>query len=288
MKERPKREGIMLAYPLDEGKLSRLGREFIVQPKYNGERCIVEWFADEPVLISSYGNERKFLDHITDSLKMIARTFGPIPFDGEIYVHGWSREQIDSALRRTVNKSSVVAGLEYHVFDIRTSETCIQRVSFLKALEKAGYTQDTSPIKLVPSFLANADNWSTAASKFITDGYEGAILRRMDAPWEAKRTVNMLKFKPTETDEYDILDINEAIDKHGHPKGMVGSFTVKAPDVDESFKVSAGKMNHARRVEIWRHRQLFLGKKLIVKHEFLQTSGGVPICAVAIDISPGK
>lgn len=285
MKERPKREGIMLAYPVDGGRLSRLGKEFIIQPKLNGERVIVEWFAGEPVFISSYGNERKFLDHITDQLKAIARTFGEIPFDGEIYNHDWTREQIDSALRRTVNKSSVVAGLEYHIFDIRTSEACIQRVSFLKSLEKAGYVQDSSPVKLVPSFLARQDNWHTGASQFITQGYEGAILRRIDAPWEAKRTVNMLKFKPTEEDEYDILDINEAIDKYGHPKGMVGSFSVKAPDVDESFKVSAGKMKHERRIEIWRMRHHFIGKKLVVKHEKFQTSGGVPICAVAVDIS---
>lgn len=285
VKERPKREGIMLAYPVDDGRLSRLGKEFIIQPKLNGERVIVEWFADEPVFISSYGNERKFLTHISEVLKAIARTFGQIPFDGEIYVHGWSREQIDSALRRTVNKSSSVAGLEYHVFDIRSSEACIQRVSFLKALEKAGYVGDSSPVKLVPSFLSGQDNWHTGASQFITEGYEGAILRRIDAPWEAKRTVNMLKFKPTEEDEYHVLDINEAIDKYGHPKGMVGSFTVKAPDVDESFKVSAGKINHERRVEIWRHRQLFIGKMLRVKHEELKTSGGVPLCAVAIDIS---
>jgi hypothetical protein len=103
-KPRPKREGIMLCYPTDEGRVSRLGDPIIAQPKYKGERAHIEWFAGEPVLISSYGNEFKFLDHIKDKILKAAEEIGEAPFDGELYTHGWSQEQISGILRSTVNK----------------------------------------------------------------------------------------------------------------------------------------------------------------------------------------
>lgn len=286
MKERPKREGIMLAYPMDEGRLRRLGKHFLMQPKINGERCIIEWFAGEPILVSSYGNEFKFMDHITEALKVIGKHLGPIPMDGEIYCHGWTREQIDSALRRRVNKSSETVNLEYHIFDVRTQDKCYQRLAVIKDMFNTGYLGvNGNPLKFVPAQMGTDETWPYISADYIKEGYEGAILRRIDAPWEAKRTVNMLKFKPTEKDDYEILDVNEAIDKYGYLKGMVGSFTVRASNVAEAFKVGAGKMKHERRVELWRLRHTLPGQKLTVKHELLRTSGGVPICAVAVDLS---
>lgn len=286
-KERPKREGVMLAYPVEEGRLSRLGKYFIIQPKINGERCIVEWFAGEPVLISSYGNEFKFMDHIRNTLKTIASVWGPVPFDGEIYRHGWSREEIDSALRRRVNRSSVVAELNYHIFDVRSTEKTYERLSFLYDLRKDNFIdRDDSPLKHVPCTTVSQNDWMSIASQFVADGYEGAILRKIDASWEPKRSVSMLKFKPTEEDKYEILDVNEAIDKHGMPKAMVGSFLVRSQSAEEPFKVGAGKMSHAKRVELWRLRHTLIGRRLRVKHEPNLTSGGVPLCSVAVDLSP--
>jgi ATP-dependent DNA ligase len=286
MKERPKREGIMLAYPVEDGRLSRLGDHFIIQPKINGERCKIEWFADEPVLISSYGNEFKFMEHIKDALKKVARYLGPVPFDGEIYTHGWGREEIDSALRRKVNRSSATEGLNYHIFDVRSSEKAYIRQGFLYDLfkeDRIGITD--SPLKLVPSAVVSKDDWMHYASEFISNGYEGAILRKIDSPWEPKRTVSMLKFKPTEVENYAILEVNEAIDKYGVPKSMVGSFLVQSKSNEEPFKVGAGKMPHNIRSELWRMRHTLTGRYLRVKHEQLKTSGGVPLCSVAVGLS---
>ena len=285
-KERPKRESVQLCYPTESGRVKRLGSEFAVQPKINGERAIVEWFGGAPVFISSYGNEFRFLDHIKAQIQPLYKKYGPIPLDGEIYRHGWSRERIDSALRRTVNRSPDVEGLEYHVFDLRTTDPCIERLNTLYFMYNCSRFPLKPPLALVPHYRASEEDWLTLATIFVDLGYEGAILRRLDAPWQAKRTVNMLKFKPTSEDHYEILEVNEAIDKEGNPKSMVGSFTVKAPDVAETFKVGAGKMSHERRTELWRYRALLPGIFLVVKHEPIRTSGGVPLCSVAVDLLP--
>jgi ATP-dependent DNA ligase len=142
----------------------------------------------------------------------------------------------------------------------------------------------TGPLKVVYPELTNQKEWMDTAYQYIQEGYEGAILRSLRNEWLPKRTVEMLKFKPTEIDEYIILGINEAIDKYGSLKGMAGSFTVKPLDHSQSFDVGAGKLTHPERKVIWQNRGEFIGSTLIVKHEPVTTSGGVPICAVAVKI----
>lgn len=284
-KKRPQREGIMLCYTTEPGRVSRLGKEIIVQPKYRGERAHIEWFAGEPVLISSYGNDFKFLDHIKAKLLEIKGKVGQIPFDGELYKHGWSQEKISGILRSTVNKHPDTEGLEYHVFDLKDRTPCLERIKYLYTLRSVEIiSPESTVIQISPSFLIPNEEWMDYAVKFVDLRYEGIILRNINAPWEAKRTVNMLKFKPTEKDKYVILSVNEAIDQYGDTKSMVGSFTVKAKDTDESFKVGAGKMSHKRRIELWQLRSMLPGKMLEVKHELIRTSGAVPVCAVAVDV----
>lgn len=284
-KKRPERTGIMLCYPTDPGRVSRLGERIIVQPKYRGERAHVEWFAEEPFLISSYGNEVKFMDHIKARIIETAKIIGEAPFDGELYTHGWEQEEISGILRSTVNKHPDTEGLEYHIFDLKAKEACEARIAMINHLKECDILGGEEDILQVsPSYMVGQSQWMDYAASFIEFGYEGIILRKPSASWEAKRTVNMLKFKPTEKDHYLILSVNEAIDKNGQPKGMVGSFLVKAKDVDESFKVGAGKMKHPRRVELWQLRAMLPGKMLEVKHELIRTSGGLPVCAVAVDL----
>ena len=284
-KKRPERTGIMLCYTTEPGRVSRLGNIMLAQPKIRGERAHIEWFAGQPVFISSYGNEFKFLDHLKEPLIKVYKSLGEVPFDGELYTHGWTQEQISGILRSTVNKHPDTEGLQYHIFDLKAQDQAIDRIAFLSVMRDKGYLNgEENPIKLVPTLGVTQDNWMEWAAKFTDAGYEGIILRKMSASWEAKRTVNMLKFKPTEKDDYLILDVNEAIGQDGELKGMVGSFTVKAKDVNESFKVGAGKMKYSRRIELWKIRELLVGKMLTVKHELLRTSGGHPLCAVAVDV----
>ena len=283
MKNRPEREGILLCYPVDEGRLKRLGEQFFLQPKYKGDRMHVEWFHNQPIFISSYGNEFPYLDHLKEPISRIGKDFANAPFDGEIYRHGWGQERINAALRTSKVKHPDNEFLQFHIFDIavpKIDQTA--RLGFLLQLAREGYF--SSELILTETILTNQKDWLGIANSWVEEGYEGAVLRKPSMMWRAKRDVGILKFKPTETDEYKIVAINEAIDKYGTPKGMVGSFDVTPLDHFQVFSVSAGKMKHNRRREVWNNRQLFIGATLIVKHEKDTTAYGVPVCAVAVEI----
>ena len=93
----------------------------------------------------------------------------------------------------------------------------------------------------------------------------------------------MLKFKPTEEDEYTIATVTEAISEEGFPKGMVGAFHVYGDD-NTVFGVGAGKLTRSERVRYWKNASDLTGKKLKVKHEKIKTVNGIPICAVAVEV----
>ena len=280
MNERPKREGVMLAQPVSDGKIRRLGDSFFAQPKLKGERCRVEWFHEEPVLLSSYGNEFKFLNHIKDILRNNFK-LNQLRLDGELYKHGWSFERIHSAASRKVNESPDTSGLEFHIFDFQDSSSQWNRIHTLVLKEKIGCFE--APVIQVPYTIVTPDTWLEQASVYTSEGYEGIILRGPIWSYENKRSLGMLKFKPTEEDEYKILWVTEAMSKEGNPKGMVGSFAVYGDD-RITFFVGAGKLNHAERVRLWDNREDVIGKMLKVKHEKDKTVGGVPICAVAVEV----
>ena len=280
-----KREGVMLAYHVDPGKLSRLGESFFIQPKYNGERCRVEWFHNEPILLSSYNNIFPHLSHIKKELLSFHKETGVNPdFDGELYVHGWPRERIDAAIRCPVNYNPDNEFLEYHVFDVQGEANQSFRLSLLNA---AFFRFGFNCIKLVPTYTSNKDTWVGSANFFIDNGYEGAILRKSDALYTPKRTTSLLKFKPTEEDSYTIIAVLEAIYQSGDPKEMVGAFRVRDSDNLE-FNVTAGKLLHSERIQLWKDQQFLIGRQLLVKHEKLKTSHGVPVCAVAVEIGKEK
>ena len=284
MQERPERKDVMLAYPADEGRVYRLSHEGMIlsQPKYNGERCRVEWFHGEPVLISSYGNEFLFHDHIKAKLLELPPHLQH-PFDGELYRHGWSRQKIHSVVSRKTNKHPDIEGIEFHIFDTQ-AEDKIQLTRLADCLgAKNAIWKDCDFMQVVPTVGIKYEDWPKMAGEYIEQGYEGAIFRTYFGKYVKKRNVSLIKFKPTETDEYIILEVLEAIDKHGVPKDMVGAFMVADAD-RRVFKVGAGKMKHPERIDIWNRRKEVIGHILVVKHELISNESGIPVSAVAIKL----
>ena len=277
---RRERENIMLAYPADDGRIERLGESFFVQPKYRGQRCRVEWFHNEPILLSSYGVEFRYFPHIVELLKKLPK----LPYDGEVYLHGWKQNEIDSVANRTVNKHPDSEKLQFHIFDYQTEGVYqFHRIQKLLELQRDNIAFQSKVLQVTPTHFATKNTWQPLLQDSMGEGYEGIIFRKMDSYYIRKRNVCLLKFKPTSEDKYLIVAMTEAIDKYGVPKDTLGSFHVKGDD-GTVFKVGAGKLTHDKRQEYWNNEELVIGKNLLVKHEDEKTRHGVPVCAVAVEV----
>lgn len=284
-----KRSGIMLAYPFEERRLlePKFGWRWpvIVQPKLDGERCRAVVKDGKVVLLSSECNEIISVPHINRELEELSdRNLFPLPeFDGELYVHGWDFSEIHSVVSRkskeTIHDKSVL--VQFHIFDLATSSPQLARVDRLLTYY---FSPLTDSIKLIPFRIAeNLSDIMIFYDSFVDMGYEGIILRHINAPYVRKRSRFMMKFKPKKSDYYRIIGVLEAISKENIPLNMIGAFQCQGSD-GTSFKIGAGRLTHNERDKRWKDRQSLIGKFAHVQYQNI-TSGGVPRFGLCIDIS---
>jgi len=243
------RSGIMLAVPFEEQRLQKWNDTVIVQPKLDGERCrgIVGL---EPILVSSEGEIKNFAcPHLVQALREIFFSLGrDLELDGELYIHGESHPEIHSIVSRTTNLHPLYYTIEYHVFDlIDETKSQLHRLKELKNISLIF----PSCIKLVPSIPAeNLGDVREIFSRYISDGYEGIIIRHCDMPYVRKRSTFMMKFKPKKEDEYEIIGYVEGTGKY---LGTIGAILCRGDD-GTTFEVGSFSINDSERKLLWNMR----------------------------------
>lgn len=267
-----RRSGIMLAYHFEERRLlePKFGWNWpvIVQPKYDGHRCRLIKTSNEIILLSSEENRIFTMPHIEQAAKeQICAPF--IELDGELYCHGMQFEQITSLIKRNEPHHDHHK-MRFYVFDVINKDIQLLRmISLTMGLDGLTIPFIVAPYRMCHSMQEIYDTYRL----MIDNGYEGIIIRDPHSNYVRKRSVKMLKFKPKKTDQYQVLDVIEAISKTGSPKGMVGAFL--CTDGDEEFKVSAGTSTHREREIMWKEREEIIGKHIVVQYQSI-TSRGIP------------
>lgn len=273
-----RREGIMLAYPFEQKRLSKWSPPWIIQPKLDGERCraIVD-AAGSATLISSELNIISSVPHINQQIKEIG--LHDVELDGELYTHGLSFSEIHSRVSRKVNIHDDYRDIEYHIFDIVNDTAQASRTAFLD------YLPPKPNIKVVESkIVERLDDIMATYEAFIEDGYEGFILRNPHAPYIRRRSIYMMKFKPKKVDHYLIYGYKEERSIHNVPKGRLGALALKSPDIYKpgTFDVGSG-FTAQQREDLWKRKEELVGKICEVKYQHL-TEKGVPRFPVFISV----
>lgn len=276
------RSGIMLCYPYEEKRLSKWEPPYLIQPKLDGERCRALITSTGVLLVSSEKNIINSVPHINEAIRRMSFPEGT-ELDGELYNHEMEFDDIHSIVSRKVLMHDEASLMHYHIFDIIPvhNPDMIQGQRFM-ALRDIGFM---NPLVLVPSQLAfTEDEVIKIYNEYISLGYEGIIVRNVYAPYVRKRSIFVMKFKPKKKDHYEIISLQEAIDKDGNPKGMLGAFICRGAD-GTPFGVGAGKLNHDERYYAWQHPEEFIGRICEVQYQNL-TPNRVPrfgLCVRTID-----
>lgn len=278
-----KRSGIMLCYPFEEKRLLKWNPPYVVQPKLDGERCISIYDVQYDkrlhgwTLLSSENNLFSSVPHIIKALKE-----QEIPwyqeYDGELYTHGLDFSSIHSIVSRTVNLHPDHEQMQYHIFDYVSDDPQWQRIKTLHKLRLK------PPLKLVPLIMCNTfDEVIKAYDDILSQGYEGIVVRHIDAPYVRKRSVYMMKFKPKKDDYYRIIGYKEEVDKYGKPKGTLGALSCKGDD-GTTFFVGSG-LTRENRETLWTERENLIGKLCHVQYQHITSGKGVPRFPVFVEIT---
>jgi len=269
-------KGIMKAYPFEEKRLAKWQPPYIVQPKYDGVRCrAVPLENGDFLLLSSEENVIFSVPHINQACKI------QLPhkeFDGELYCHGYSFEQIVSITSRTTNVHPDFESIQYHIFDVIDEGSQAERLRSLWTVK-----MDEPLWRTTFSVAESLDDVMKVYDNFIKLGFEGIIVRHADAPYERKRSTWVMKFKPKKEDEYVILGSEEEVSADGTPKDSLGALVLRSGD-GGVFRVGTG-FDRRTREDLWRNREVLKGRIARVKYQHLTAGKGVPRFPVFVEVT---
>jgi len=97
----------------------------------------------------------------------------------------------------------------------------------------------------------------------VDGGYEGVMIKDIDAPYECKRTHAWLKAKPFIEVTLEVKEIEEGT---GRNEGRLGAFVCAGTDDGKNICVNVGSgFSDANRDDFWNHRNNIIGNLVEVR-----------------------
>lgn len=264
----------MLAKPVNMNVIhKKWPLSIIAQPKIDGHRCTYQ----KGKLWSRGGKEIVSVPHILEQLR---EADAPDGLDGELWVPGCTHQQV-STLTRCQYVPPGSRKVQYHIFDVISDKPFIDRIEWINTWE---LTVRGLNIFVVNTTMIPVDKIEDKLREYIACDWEGIILRNPTAPYQHKRTSDLMKIKPNEQDIYLIQGYTEEMSINYKPKGTLGSLEcVPVNDVEgERFNVGTG-FTRQQRHTYWSERESLIGRLITVKYQYL-TERGVPCHPVVMEI----
>ncbi len=256
-----------------------------IQPKLDGVRCMAICAEDGTVSLVSRTGKPYDVQHISDYLAYYIMTPGDW-LDGEIYIHGMSRQKIISLVKKVGREGR--EALQLWVYDMpRNGEEEFRDwtdVPWWRRLWWLGHRQisdlNDKSVRLTATRTINSDEAAWAAhGEYCADGFEGAILRNSEGVYLfGSRSSDLLKLKKFLDDEFEVVGFKEG-------KGrMVGAVIWRV-------KCDAGEFNCSMKCTIEERREYFesgndyIGRYLTVNYQHL-SDDGIPQFPVGIVFRP--
>jgi len=257
----------MLACDYNDYK-DRIVYPVYVQPKLDGIRCIVRkdgmWSRNGKSIISA--------PHIFESIKHLFDEDPNLIIDGELYIHSNQNDfnTICSLVKKTKpTEEDLVESarlIEYWVYDVPSHDSSFdhRKVSIYKF-------HGIDKVKIVSTSRVNdEEQLKEQYGMFMSQGYEGLMIRIIKGKYENKRSKNLLKYKEFHDSEYTILEVHEG---KGRLQGKVGQMLFKNEDGKEFHSTVNGTEEYL--TELWEQKEQLVGQQATIKY-FELTVDNVP------------
>lgn len=256
----------MLAKPLKDltKKPNFQNEKWGMQCKFNGNRCV----ATKDGLFTRKGERYMSVPHIENALKPFFKKHPNAVLDGELF---------NNALRQQLNEISKLIRKTKHIqpCDLEQSEKLVKYYiydgyGFNSATYDFGADAPYSTrksfidgnvihlsdyfVEVITHIVQSDEHMNDLFQSLLLDQQEGGMLRKMDSPYEHKRSKNLVKVKAEDDDEAVIVGI---IDGDGNWKGAATNVTLNWKDktFDAVFKGS-----YEVRAEILKNKNNWIGK----------------------------
>lgn len=193
-----------------------------VQPKLDGIRCTVKngkLFTRSRKSITSVPHIEKFI-HDNSLMGWL--------LDGELYNHDYKDdfEKITHLVKRP-DPAKGHEKVQYHVYDLNFDYPFETRLREMDEWAPFLEEDKNCPIKMVETRIAKDEaELSKIYEDFMEQGYEGAMVRNLNSPYENKKSKHLQKYKEFMDDEFKIIGAEEG---RGKLTGCVAKFICEIP-----------------------------------------------------------
>jgi len=192
--------------------------------------------------------------------------------DGEVVSNSFQTLMKQARRKENVDADDSI----YHVFDIipvndfrrgywNASQST--RNELLESMRPV--FEQMQNVKLLPHLDVNLDTLEGKnqldryAADTVAAGFEGILIKNVDAPYLCKRTVNWLKYKPVLTVDLTVVALEEGSGKHA---GRLGALVCEGIDDGKFIRVNVGSgLSDTQRDEIWGDQNNIIGQVVEVK-----------------------
>lgn len=246
------------------------GKEFVITTKIDGSRIIAMKDNGQVSFWTRQGQKYEGLVDLEAALKSISED--NFAFDGEIVAMDTDKEDTyKNTMKLSRTKETVKHGLKMLVFDYmpiadfkiqRCQMTYSTRRSTLSAIFDHNSQHLAPYFELLPMLYKGYD--TSKIIEFLNEqtakGEEGIMINICDAPYDFKRTNNLLKCKKFLDTEVKIIDYEEGANKLA---GTLGAFVCEYKN--NIVKVGSG-LSDEDRAYFWANKEKYLNKYITVKY----------------------
>lgn len=271
-------------YDPNSKKKHKIDIEFpcYVQPKLDGIRCLS--YLKKGKIENQSRKFKSFyhLEHINSELEMLFESYPGIIFDGELYNHSITFNQIAGTVKKEKIKEEDQSKLEliqYHIYDSflgsNLSEPFKDR---WKRLETLFQNSNFQYLVLVNTKICeNIETCLRFHEEVTKEKYEGVMLRNQMSAYEPNRTRHLQKYKTFIDDEFCIVGYKQG---DGNDLGCVVWKVVNKNGKEFDVRPAA---TQEERKEMYKNGKEYVGKMLTVKYQEL-SEYGIPRFPVGVGI----
>lgn len=248
-----------------------------LEPKLDGVRVLMVCTAgDAGPSVISYSRNGKVFENFTaieqQLIGVMDRLAGKLAhtsfvLDGEVVGNSFQELMRQARRKENVDADDSV----FHVFDIIPLPDFLRGhwnarlKSRLDLLDKVSSLISALPnVALLPHINVNLDTaegkdqFDRYCKDKVGEGYEGVMIKDLDAPYQCKRTTFWLKYKPVITVDLEVVDVEEGT---GRNLGRLGALVCSGSDHGKQIAVNVGSgFTDSDRDSFWADRGLVVGR----------------------------
>jgi DNA ligase 1 len=249
-----------------------------LSPKMDGIRMIIT----KDGIFSRQGKPFPSLKHIHEALAPAFKTQPGLILDGEAYNH--ALKDNFNRIVKLVKKSKRITkedfelirdNIQAYLFDaprigiLREADAYKDRHALLSDLVKR--LQSPYIVLVKHEVVYGHASITEVEEKYLSEGYEGVMVRNPNAPYQNDRSYSLQKLKRFVDAEYEIVDVVQGT---GNRSGGAGSLVLRDSKSGKLFDANI-KGNFEYYTELLRNKNKYIGQKATVKYQNL-TPDGVP------------